>query len=187
DSLPVPLLVHAPGIVPAGRRVRPSISLLHLAPTILDAVGLPVPAAMEGRSLLPLLRADGADRPAFAQTYYGDGLVGVRLGRMKYVFKPRQAGVAERPRGNSEPPGSSAAREELYDLDADPAETTDLGPTHAADLRAFRARVQEWLADQERRGSQRMAERGDDGSGPPSRIRGDPQMERVLRALGYVN
>src|SRR5205814_98294 len=82
---------------PAGRRVRPSVSLLDVAPTILDAVGVPAPAAMEGKSLLPLLRADGADRPAFAQTYYGDGLVGVRLGRMKYVFKARQAGVGARP------------------------------------------------------------------------------------------
>src|SRR5262249_15331804 len=127
------------------------------------------------------------DRPAFAQTYYGDGLVGLRLGRLKYVFKPRQAGVAERPRVGSDPPGSPAEREELYDLNADPGETTDIGPTHPADVHAFRARVQEWLADQARRGGERVAEYGDDGSGPPSRIRGDPQMERVLRSLGYVN
>src|SRR5262249_37369262 len=108
DCLRVPLLVHAPGIAPARRRARSSIGLLDGAPTILEAVDVPAPAAMEGQSLLPLLRADGADRPAFAQTYYGDGLVGMRLGRMKYVFKPKQADVAERPRGNSEPPGSSA-------------------------------------------------------------------------------
>ena len=187
DSLRVPLIVHAPGVAPGGRRIARSVSLVDVTPTILDALGLAAPAAMEGRSLLPLLRADGPDRPAFAQTYYGEGLVGVRLGRMKYIFRPRRADATERPPAGSDPPGPAAAREELYDLEADPGETADLAPTRAADLQALRGRVQEWLADQARRGGQRLAEYPDANGGRPDRIRGDPQMERVLRALGYVN
>src|SRR5205814_831983 len=103
-------------------------------PRLADRGARREPDPRRGRRLRPGIRrlrrprgprAYRAGHAHFAQTYYGDGLVGVRLGRMKYVFKPRQAEVAERPRESSEPPGSSAAREELYDLEDDPAETTD--------------------------------------------------------------
>lgn len=56
----VPLIVAGPG-VPAGRVVEQNVSLIDLAPTILDMLGLPPEPRFEGRSLVPLLR--GA-RPA---------------------------------------------------------------------------------------------------------------------------
>ena len=57
----VPLAVSWPdGNVAAGSRQNPFVSLVDLAPTILGAAGLPIPAMMQGTSLLPLLRNDDA-------------------------------------------------------------------------------------------------------------------------------
>ncbi len=186
DCLRVPLLLRAPGIFPAGRRVRRSVSLVDVTPTVLDILGLPRREALEGRSLLPVVRDEEADRLAFAQTYYGEGLVALRRGPLKYIFKPPRPRHQDSP-PSSEPPTSAPAREELYDLEADPAETRDLATVRRDVVRALRAAAREWLADQERRGRQRVAERSPGAPGGPARVLGDPQLERQLRALGYVN
>lgn len=51
----VPLLLRWPGKIRAGLRRDALVELTDLAPTLLELAGLPVPAAMQGRSLWPLL------------------------------------------------------------------------------------------------------------------------------------
>jgi arylsulfatase A-like enzyme len=51
----VPLIARWPGRIPAGRRCDALVECIDLAPTVLDAAGLPIEPAMQGRSLLPLL------------------------------------------------------------------------------------------------------------------------------------
>ena len=58
----VPLAIRWPTAVKPGRTVTDFVSLADLAPTFLEAAGLPVPAGMTGRSLLPLLAAAGSGR-----------------------------------------------------------------------------------------------------------------------------
>jgi arylsulfatase A-like enzyme len=58
----MPFAVRWPARVPAGRRVTDLISLTDVAPTILEAAGLSVPAEMTGRSLLPLLTSTATGR-----------------------------------------------------------------------------------------------------------------------------
>ena len=58
----VPLAIRWPAVVKPGRRVTDFVSLADLAPTFVEAAGEPVPAVMTGRSLMPLLRADGSGR-----------------------------------------------------------------------------------------------------------------------------
>ena len=58
----VPLVIRWPAVVKTARRVTDFISLADLAPTFLEAAGLAVPPAMTGRSLLPLLAAEGSGR-----------------------------------------------------------------------------------------------------------------------------
>ena len=58
ESLRTPLLVRWPGVVKAGSVNRDIVSNLDFAETFLEAAGLPVPGEMQGRSLVPLLRAD---------------------------------------------------------------------------------------------------------------------------------
>jgi arylsulfatase A-like enzyme len=64
----MPLAVRWPTRIKAGTRIDELVSLTDLAPTFLEAAGLPVPSAMTGRSLLPLLTSPAssqrASRPA---------------------------------------------------------------------------------------------------------------------------
>ncbi len=53
----VPLSITGPGVV-GGRVVDDLASLTDLAPTFLEAAGLPVPGVMTGRSLWPVLKSD---------------------------------------------------------------------------------------------------------------------------------
>jgi len=51
----MPLIVHWPNGAVGGRVVDDFVSIPDLAPTFLEAAGLPVPREMSGRSLMPLL------------------------------------------------------------------------------------------------------------------------------------
>ncbi|GGD80842.1 sulfatase family protein [Paenibacillus nasutitermitis] len=55
ESVHVPLIVSYPGVIQAGKRISALTELLDLAPTLLEAAGLPVSPGMQGNSLLPLL------------------------------------------------------------------------------------------------------------------------------------
>ncbi len=68
----IPLAIRCPGGIPVpGRAVDDLVSLIDLAPTVLEMAGLDPTrsgmAAMTGRSLLPLLRENGRDRPPFRE------------------------------------------------------------------------------------------------------------------------
>ncbi|MEE2829956.1 MAG: sulfatase [Myxococcota bacterium] len=71
----VPLLIRPPGGLPdGGQRIEQPVSLVDLAPTLLEAVGLTVPRGLDGRSLLGLLEGrTPARRPVFSETRYRFG------------------------------------------------------------------------------------------------------------------
>jgi arylsulfatase A-like enzyme len=66
ESVRVPLILVGPGI-PAGLRVAERVSLIDLAPTLLELLGLPKEPRFEGRSLVPLMTETDA-RTAHAPT-----------------------------------------------------------------------------------------------------------------------
>jgi len=72
ESLRTPLLVRWPGVVRPGSVNRDLVSNLDFAETFLDAAGVTIPAEMQGRSLLPVLRGATPDdwRTAFYYHYY---------------------------------------------------------------------------------------------------------------------
>jgi arylsulfatase A-like enzyme len=72
ESLRTPLLVRWPGVTPAGSVCSEIVSNVDFAETFLEAAGQPVPADMQGRSLVPLLRGETpADwRKSFYYQYY---------------------------------------------------------------------------------------------------------------------
>lgn len=55
ESTRIPLLLRLPGIVPSGRRIGTAVSLVDVAPTILELAGLPPLHDVDGQSLVPLL------------------------------------------------------------------------------------------------------------------------------------
>jgi arylsulfatase A-like enzyme len=120
-SIRVPTAFAGPGFT-GGGRIRRLVSLIDLPPTLLDAAGLPVPAEMQGRSLMPLLRRESSDWPEEVFVQISESQVGraVRTERWKYsVVAPEGNGWTQ--------PGADRYREEfLYDLLADPYELTNL-------------------------------------------------------------
>lgn len=72
ESVRTPLLVRWPGVVKPGSQNRDLVSNLDFAETFLDAAGLPVPAGMQGRSLVPVFKGQTpADwRKSFYYHYY---------------------------------------------------------------------------------------------------------------------
>jgi len=58
-TMRIPLILRLPGRIAAGRRVAQLVRNVDILPTVLDAVGAPLPDDASGRSLLPL--ASGAD------------------------------------------------------------------------------------------------------------------------------
>jgi arylsulfatase A-like enzyme/Tfp pilus assembly protein PilF len=110
----VPLFIRLPGQT-TPRTVAVPVEAADLAPTIAALAGASL-GAVDGRSLLPLVSPEPAardaaagdpDRPAYAESYYQNVLLGwsplraVRTSRWKFIEAPRP---------------------ELYDLAADPGE-----------------------------------------------------------------
>ncbi len=118
ESLHVPLLMRGPGI--ARGTVEEPVQHLDLAPTLLDLVGVPVPAEMVGRSLL-----DGGSSRAIVSSTFGAGPLrwSWRLRDDKVLLRmAEQRGLGEVARskmlgGGRREPGVFA-----YDLADDPAE-----------------------------------------------------------------
>jgi arylsulfatase A-like enzyme len=67
EDLHVPLLVYVPG--GAHRTIDAPVSLIDVAPTILDVLGVAAPAGFDGQSLMPLAdgEATSTDRVVFAE------------------------------------------------------------------------------------------------------------------------
>jgi arylsulfatase A-like enzyme len=65
ELIHLPLLVRPPDAAEAGRRVAALTQSVDLMPTLLDVFGLPIPP-VHGRSLLPLLHANGAPLRGYA-------------------------------------------------------------------------------------------------------------------------
>jgi choline-sulfatase len=130
-SARVPLLVRVPG--GASRRIAEPVSLLDLAPTLLELTDAPWPdehtEAIDGTSVVGLMTGGAESRPgAVLSEYLAEGLnapaVMVRRGRHKLI-----ACVGD--------------PDQLYDVAADPAELVDLAtePEHSATVRELRDEI----------------------------------------------
>jgi len=111
-----------------GGQVRQLVSLVDLPPTLLDAAGLAVPADMQGRSILPLLRGAlraNSQQPPWPEEVFvqiSESQVGraVRTRRWKYsVTAPDRHAWRDAD-------SDHYVEEFLYDLEADPYELRNL-------------------------------------------------------------
>src|SRR5712692_10410313 len=106
ETIHVPLLIKLPGLH-AARRVEAKVGLVDVAPSILRAAHVPVPAAMQGESLLGSMRSDEKGttdtsndsdlvRPVYAESGYGhlsfgwSKLQAWRTGKYLYVEAPER-------------------------------------------------------------------------------------------------
>ncbi|MBC7368156.1 MAG: sulfatase [Undibacterium sp.] len=132
-SARVPLIIAAPGAKANGRAAPAPVEMLDLYPTLADLAGLTAPAYLEGKSLRPTLaESDRAVKPAaFSQVRRGangDGY-SVRVARWRYTEWTAANG--------------SALGAQLFDEDADPAETKNLAadPAHATTVKELSALI----------------------------------------------
>jgi choline-sulfatase len=158
----VPFIVRAPIAAMRGRVVDDPVRLVDIMPTALELLGVPSPAPMDGRSLVPLLT--GATREMGLESYsealyplhhFGwSDLRSLREGRFKLIAAPRP---------------------ELYDLADDPGETKNLYD----DRRPLGDRMRARLDEME-------AEWAKSDRGKPAPVDVDPDAKARLAALGYV-
>lgn len=89
EAIHIPLIVKMPGPLHS-RRVNQPVSLLDLVPTILEIQGLPLPAVLQGRSLLTLLQGNSSGPvPVFSRSSNLGGHVSVRFENWKWIDAPK--------------------------------------------------------------------------------------------------
>jgi N-acetylglucosamine-6-sulfatase len=119
EAIRIPLVIRYPPLTSAGSTPPEMALSLDIAPTLLEVVGLQPRAEIQGRSLVPVLKREVRDwRESFLIEYFTDavfprvrnmGYVAVRTTRHKYIHYRELQGM-----------------DELYDLDNDPYEQTNL-------------------------------------------------------------
>jgi len=135
-GLRVPLIVRFPGVVEPGAKVEKFAYVRDVLPTILEVAGVERPGttydgreihAPDGISMLPVLKGE------VETVRTEDHPVGYELAGSSAVFKGRYKLMQNLP-----PKGSGAW--ELYDIEADPSELTELSevmPELVAEMLAF--------------------------------------------------
>ena len=162
EQIRVPLVLHWPDQL-RPQRIAQQVRSIDVLPTVLDLVGVPVPAlGGQGRSLVPLLQGDVTAAPgdAFSEATLRTPREAVRTAAgAKLVLEP--------------------ARAQLFDLRTDPGEHHDVAASDAAVVATLRERLGTWRAanrvDQDRLGA---------GLAPAVVV--DPATRARLRALGYL-
>jgi len=159
-TLLVPLVIRAPGLR-ATRPVAAPVSLIDVLPTVLALLGLPAPEGVQGRDLTPLLRGGtvawspvaGYAESLYARLHHGCApLYALREDGWKLV------------RGS---------RDELYDLDSDPAEAKDVADAEAARREALGSALRDLGVALEQGGAETVLL--------------DDEARQALQALGYAS
>lgn len=159
-SLRVPFVIRAPYGASRARRVSGIVRTQDVLPTVLSLMGQAPQPGARGTSLVPLmagatrdLNLDAYSESLYARNHFGWAeLQAFRAGRYKLIDAPRP---------------------ELYDLEQDPGERTNVYDERRT------------LADRLRLEIRRLAKEADSGeSNAPAAI--DPETRERLAALGYV-
>jgi choline-sulfatase len=128
----VPLVVRAPGVVPAGRRIKDDVGLCDVLPTVLAAIGQPAPASLEGRNLLPTANGAAPDPlgAAFSSFFSEADDRNLQWSVRKGDWKLKMKG-----------PVNTI----VHNLVEDPAELTDADERYPIALRALRIHLGQFI------------------------------------------
>ncbi len=139
-SIRVPMLMQCRELFPGGTVVEEVVANIDIAATVMDAMGLAKPPHMDGQSFLPVARGEDIDwRDYFLYVYYWEKnfphtptQFALRGSRYKYIT---YYGLWD--------------TDELYDLQHDPGETTNLihDPAHGQTASNMEARLYEMMTE----------------------------------------
>ena len=137
-SVHVPLVVRFPkGVGPAGTRVAALADLLDLSPTIADIFGVLGKGGsdreFQGRSLLPVIAGAPGKPAVLSRTVWDRPRYALRDERFKYFYDTR------------------SGEEHLYDLSADPGETSDVSSREPLRTAYYRQALHHWTLQLARR------------------------------------
>jgi arylsulfatase A-like enzyme len=161
-SVHVPLVVRFPRETgPAGARIAELADLLDLAPTIADVFGVRGKGgsaeAFQGRSLLPVALGAPGKAAVLSRTIWDRPRYALSDSRFKFFYDTR------------------TGEERLYDMIADPGESSDLAAAQPLRASYYRQALHQWTLDLARR----------PGSGGEEASVSPEQCEN-LKALGYI-
>jgi phosphoglycerol transferase MdoB-like AlkP superfamily enzyme len=125
ENVHVPFVIVAPGKLAGETRITRALSLIDVAPTLLDLLGIPIPKEFQGESWL-----NPETRLSLFYTDYSLPLVGLRDGPWKFIGE------------------LGTARHQLYDLRSDPNERTNLHTHFPRQVAGYRQRLEQWSAAQ---------------------------------------
>jgi arylsulfatase A-like enzyme len=141
-NIQVPLILYWPGKLPGGRRVPGFVQNLDIAPTLLELAGIPDRDAMEGLSLLPTamgLREGNYDTIYLSEATW-EVKRAIRTAHWKLI-------------DSIEPDRHGRPMQELFDLEADPAEQHNVIDAYPDVRQELEDRLHTWVR-------QRLAETG---------------------------
>ena len=135
--LHVPLIARLPGVIPEGIRLPNTFQTQDLAPTILDAVGIPIPTEMDGQSFWRLLTGEkGNDRhdKVVSLECSWQAKWSLRTDQFKFILSRVQDFYGNPLR-------------ELYDLQNDPFEEKNIAAENSEIANKMELELEQWIAD----------------------------------------
>jgi arylsulfatase A-like enzyme len=164
ELLHIPMVVRIPGLLDRPTRLSSAVGLVDVMPTVLEALGEPVPAGLSGTSLLPALMRSDQSAPRVTVSGFMDGWRTVVVDGLKLIQRTER-------------------RVMLHDLLQDPTEQTDVAAARPLTTRYLRGQLGLALAASEQASA---APNGIKRAHKKERTTIDAETAAQLEALGYV-
>jgi arylsulfatase A-like enzyme len=168
ELLHVPLIYRLPGVVPAGKRIDEAVGTLDITPTVLTAMGVPIPEAVEGVDRMGHLMGAVPAGPAVSFSDFLDDRRVIQAGRWKLIL--------------------NGVNPTFFDLQSDPLEQKELAVTdHSIARRYCRILLGQFLATRDRGDWLAADPKGKSVSFGTHAAEIDDTTRKGLKALGYAN
>lgn len=150
DLTQVPLIMRWPSAISAGQRVDELVQWVDLTASLLEVGGCTAGLAVQGESLLPLLRGEAKDWRDWALTEYRDSGFEQSPNIMTTMLRHEHWKLIV---WHGEPATSATRDGELYNLAEDPGELYNLfnDPAHADIRRRLKTKLLDVMAETEDR------------------------------------
>ncbi|GAB4333101.1 MAG: hypothetical protein Kow0099_04940 [Candidatus Abyssubacteria bacterium] len=147
EVIRIPFIMSLPGVLPGSVEIREQVQQIDIMPTVLDIVGIEIPAGVQGRSLAPvslgLAEENESSLPVFAETVFGGFQATAEMAKTRFRCVRTDASKL------IETDAPSGKSYQLFDLLLDPNEFHDVYtdmPETAVQMKAW---LDEWNRENE--------------------------------------
>lgn len=159
-ELHVPLIMKCPGLLPSRKRIKPTVRLIDLMPTLAEQLNMPKPQQIQGTSLSSIINGkQGNDIPAFSEGVKESPLErSLSIGGWKLIVKPNRS------------------NQELYNIADDPLEQKDLFTSSPSIAQRLTKLLEDQVAENTQLSKQTKLEQ----------VTTTPEDYERLKSLGYI-